>query len=448
MQDHIVQFSMDDVIGILESAPVRPDMISEITIAQVMNRAPMAHLSIERALKFLIRRLGLDFKEDHNLHAHLATLRGSDPNTAEYLELAFDAAVQFYNLNTNHRQLKHLRSLHTYLSVTGTAAEFEKMRYWELDQLPDPLIGRIWLSIHLEILRALREVYVHPVEQRRNTVVDRVEREVYKAMRSAADLARTASGDKESEFKDYIAWVKGHESFTDALGDAIRSGFSIGNPLMNRTAAQAYEALCRSKDPAVLYLTTSLDVLPPQPRDFIPRVEWSGAEKERTGIVKTPSGHWLGCIDRSADGLWHITPSRNGPVSVAARAKSQTDARCYLAQLLTGPATLIMDGIQKPVRLIGEKYDHIQLNYERDRAADVGVPSWTHKLEFWDTHHAIQVGQAIKVEAKDDYRDNVVNVLEGDVMDVEGHVVYVVGHDYRDLATPGDRADNGRADDS
>ena len=135
MQDHIIQFSMDDVIDILESAPVRPDMIGEITVSQVMNRAPMAHLSIERALKFLIRRSGLDFKEDHNLHTHLKTLRLCDTSTAEYLDLAFDAAVQFYGLNTNRGELKHLRSLHTYLSLTGTAAAFDKMRYWELDSV-------------------------------------------------------------------------------------------------------------------------------------------------------------------------------------------------------------------------------------------------------------------------------------------------------------------------
>ncbi len=445
---------MDDVISILESAPVQPDRVSQITVVQVMNRAPMAHLSIERALKFLLRKHGIDLEDrthkHHDLRKHLETLRHCDTDTAAYLEHAFNAATSFYNLNANRPELKHLQSLGSYFSEVGTARAFETMRYWEIDQSPDDLIGQIWLPLHLEILRALRGVYLYEDEKRRHTVVDRVERAVREAMWSDADLAYVPGSAKEVNVSEYIAWLRTHATFRRALGEAIRSGFSIGNQFMNKTVAQAYEILRQSKDPAVLYLTTRLDVLPPQPRDFIPEVEWLGPVKERSGMVKTPSGHNLGFIDRSADGLWHITPSRDGPVSVAARAKSQTDARCYLAQLLTGPATLTAAGIGKTARLVGEGREKIQLNYEWERAgraSEIRTISWSHKLEFWDTDHEIQVGQAIRVEVKDDDGDNVVYVLEGDVTDVDAHVVCVVGHDYLDLAMPGERVDDGQADD-
>lgn len=221
------------------------------------------------------------------------------------------------------------------------------MRYWEIDQSPDDLIGRIWLPLHLEVLRALRGAYLYGDRRTPETIIDRVERTVHRALWSNADLAYVPGSAKETDVSEYIAWLRTHGNFREALGEALRSRFSIGNQFMNKAVAQAYETLRKSQDPAVLYLTTRLDVLPLQPRDFIPEVEWLGAEKERNGMVKTPSGHCLGFIERSADGLWHITPSRDGPVGIAARATTQTDARSYLAQLLTGPATITANGMKR-----------------------------------------------------------------------------------------------------
>ena len=42
--------SVEDTIRVLENNPVRPDMVVELTIAQVMNRVSTAHLSIERGI--------------------------------------------------------------------------------------------------------------------------------------------------------------------------------------------------------------------------------------------------------------------------------------------------------------------------------------------------------------------------------------------------------------
>ncbi len=61
----VIRNSVNDVIGILEDQPVRPDMIAEWTVAQVMNRVSIAHLSIERAMKFVITKAGGAFVKDH-----------------------------------------------------------------------------------------------------------------------------------------------------------------------------------------------------------------------------------------------------------------------------------------------------------------------------------------------------------------------------------------------
>ena len=53
----------------------------------------------------------------------------------------------------------------------------------------------------------------------------------------------------------------------------------------------------------------------------------------------------------------------NGLIQVTALAKTQTDAICYLANLLTAPAVVTTDGVQKSVRLAGDEYDMIESNY-------------------------------------------------------------------------------------
>ena len=444
MEEHTIWFSIKDVIRILESAPVRPDMVTKITVSQVMNRAPVAHLSVERALKFLIQKRGREFKVDHNLHTHFKALRHCDPDVAEYLDEAFHAATQFYGLNKNVAELKHLESLDAYLSMVGTSEAFQKMRYWELDlkphKKPHQLIGQVWLPIHLEILHAMLEVYRSRKGRPRRTVEDRVEWAVRKALWPSAHLGYSPGSDREDMVIAYGKWIKSHASFRDALAEAIRSRFYIGNQLMNQVVAQGYESLRQSQDPAVLYLTTRLDVLPRQPRDVIPPVEWICAKTERSGTVSTPSGHYLGFIERGFDGLWHITPMSNG-LGGAARAKTQTDARCYLAQLLTGTATLIIDGIQRTVRLIGEKYERIQSNYEREQPAqdaDAQTSPWSHKLACWDRDNTIRVGQEIRVEVKYDDVGNEVDVLEGHVVEVNDHEIYVAGTALVDVVTAGD----------
>ena len=52
MQKHMIQFSVNDTIGILDASPAKADLIPEVTVIQIMNRAPTAHLAIERAIKF------------------------------------------------------------------------------------------------------------------------------------------------------------------------------------------------------------------------------------------------------------------------------------------------------------------------------------------------------------------------------------------------------------
>ena len=290
MEEYVLHYSIQDVINILEAVPVIPYMVPGITLVQIMNRAPLAHLSIERALKFLIDQNGGSHKPHHNLHTHLDHLRQLDPRTTLFLDKAFEVATEFYGFNYNRIDQRHCKSLDVYFASVGTADAFDRMRYWELNQSTnDNLIKKISITIHGEILRAISEIYLGD-NRNQETVVDRVERIAHDAMFSGNLMVYSPGSEREASVKNYIRWVVGHPSRKEALGDAIQRDFRVGDDVMNEIIATAYKTLTESRDPAIKYLTTRLTVLPRQPRDVLPPVEWLGPEKEKVGRVTTPAG--------------------------------------------------------------------------------------------------------------------------------------------------------------
>ena len=420
--------SVRDVIRILESAPVRPVMINEITIVQVMNRVVIAHLSIERAIKFLIRDADNDFEHRHDLHKHLKTLQQCRPDYATQLGEAFDATVMFYELNTNHRDLLHLQSLDKYLSVVGTDKAFEYMRYWELDQpTDDPLIGKIWLPIHSEILRATEQLF-YKDDHKVRTISDRVERAVHEALFPTEPLAYSPGTEQEKSVKAYIKWVTAFPSRREAFADAVRQEFSVGDAYANQMVRAACQTLTGSDDAAVSFFVSRSQVLPHQPREPTPLVDWLGQRKELHGEVKTPGSTTLGFIDRAVDGAWHVTPAIGWGFRISALLQSQTDARCYLAQLLSMPAHATIDGITKPIRLVGEKVNPFEPNYRRIYAAVSETEErddWTRKLTLWDDQHGIREGQTVKFELTESDPQIFMKTLECNIIKVEGPEIYV-----------------------
>ena len=429
IQRRIVKHSVDDVICILENVPVRRDMIPEINALQVMNRASMAHLSIERAIKFLITEAGGVFLEEHDLRDRYRELLQHDPASSKFLEESFEAAVHHFRYNYNLTDLKHLKNLERYLEVTGSAKIFQAIRYWELKQLTDEAVLRhLCLPIHVELLYALSELLL-PQDLPKQIVADRVEEAVGRAMWQFQDLAYGPGTPKERSVNAYIEWRQGFNTWSEALADAVRKGFNLGDDLMADITRNAYRTLISSSDLAVSYFASTLDVLPKQPRDVMPCVEWANPDEQRIGAVKTPAGTILGLIERSHDNLWHITPLL-GVNGVSSKATKRTDAQCYLAELLTRPAVVTVAGKHRSMRLVGEAYNFFVVNYDgiirQGENAD-GSEHWTHKLAFWDADHSIEVNQTIRVKVPSSRIEGLVDLFEGTVTKVEGHEVYLSG---------------------
>ena len=108
----IIQCSVEDVIQILEDKPPTGEWpFPHITAVQVMNRVSLAHLSIERTLKFLTQEASGAFEEIHNLQDLFGGLKLHDSESAEFLNEAFRSAVRHYRLNPNRKHMTHFKDL-------------------------------------------------------------------------------------------------------------------------------------------------------------------------------------------------------------------------------------------------------------------------------------------------------------------------------------------------
>ena len=369
-------------------------------------------------MKFVITEAGGVHINDHDLPSRLRELRQHEPGSARFLEEAFEAAVRHYRYNANATHMKHLKSLETYLVATATDKHFQDIRYWELTQSTGEVIVRqIYLTLHLELLHAMSEILLAP-RGPKDIVSTRVERAIREAMFSRREFSYSPGTYKQRSVESYIEWLKGFKGFAEALTAAFKEGAAPDDALALETLGKAYRELSESKDPAVRYFAETLTVLPRQQRDAIPCVEWLGPEPYWSGMVSTPGGDGLGFIDRRSDGTWAITPSRNGLVAVSAIAESQTDARCYLADLLTRAAMVTVGNEARPLRIVGEEHNLFKRNHEHvmqsfeDR---VGAEEPTFRVTFWDNTHGITSNDVVRMEILSRTSQGVADILEGKV---------------------------------
>ena len=426
----VMLHSTVDTIRVLENSPVRPDMIVELTIAQVMNRVSSAHLSIERAMKFLITEAGGPVVKDHDLPSRLKELRRYEPSSACFMEEAFNEAVQHYGYNANASPMKHLQSLETYLYATGSDKDFQDIRYWELNQSTSDLIVRqIYLTLHIELLHAVKELLMPPGRVKETTSV-RVEKAVQREMRPR--FSYVPGTDKELSVKTYLEWLNGFDSDREAITKALRLGGPPDEEFTLEIIKKTHQELASSTDPAVKYFAEILTVLPHQPRDAVPCIEWLGPEEYQTGKVSTPAGDNLGFIFRRPDGLWNIEPAMNGPVMITDIAETQTDARSFLAEFLTRPVWVTVNGDERTLRIFGEEHNLFNRNFSQDAwqndATQAPIPH-THEVAFWHTEHGLADGDSLKLVVPSRQFKGTADVLEGTVTQVAAQKVYILGID-------------------
>ena len=419
----------------LESDPVKGDLVHEFMAMKFMNRTPIAHLSIERALKYLISAAGGEPTWVHELKDLYKELHRLDPTSSEFLEEIFQTAVLHYRYNPNVTGQKHLKTLENYFESAGSEETFQAMRYWELQQSTDEApLRQVSLPLHIELLHGLSELLLAPTRPK-DTVASRVERAVSRAMTDHAGLGFATGSPEENSVRAYITWLQGFSRRSDALTEAVQKGFSLGDDFISSATRKAYETLRGDPDPAISYFASTLDVLPLQPRDVVPCVEWKGPEEYRFGAVTSPAGTPLGIIERGPDKLWYITPRLAGRVS--AKANTQTDARSYLAAIQSSPVKVTVGGEVRSLRLVGEEHSLYEQNFDEVQKRFEGSGDdtiWTHKVVFWDKDHGIKLNAIIELEVRPRDMTNSVHKLAGRVTEVAEHEVYLSGDELFDLA--------------
>ena len=422
MEEYKIEESIRDTIRILDSAEIRPDLILETNIVQITNRAPIAHLGIERGIKAAITEAGGKFDPKHSLNELYKALKDVNQEAADYLAEAFEDAVKFFGYRVKENGFGHFRSLDDYLSKVGTEKVFRAFRYWAIGEPLHRGIRLVSLQIHRELLEALSCLFR---SGRRERVSDRVEQEVKHAMFMRRHIS-WSSGDtaKELSVRQYKNWLfDEHDTCREALKEAVRKGFNVkDDEFISQTLKEAYQELSQSEDPAVRYFIDTLTYLPKgsqrRHRNARPEVEWLDRGK-RNGKVVTPAGTALGFINKYSNGAWGIDPMA---AQVTDIAEELADARYYLVNRRTKQVTVTVQGVSKKLRIISGR-NFLIPDLPHDKIG--GTLKYT--LEFWDWEHGLYDGDAIGVELPLATSPGYSDMLEGNVVGVSCQTVSIEG---------------------
>ena len=419
-----IRDSVDDAIKILDSAPVHNDLSPEYMLVRITNRAPIAHLAIERGLKFLWYQTGGHECHTHDLPLLYKRVKANDPASAAYLSCAYDETISFFRYNIESRDLAHLQSLESYLDVTGTKQVFQKIRYWVLDSKPIP---GLQLLLHREILYALSRLLLNDMKE---TVVTRVERRMTDALFNDRSLSYI-SGDTESEenVHRYRRWLHTHTSARHVLKESVEVDFAVqgADEFAMQQVKEAYEELQKSEDIAVRYYLMTLNYLP---KGSQPRFEGTQPilrfnANETYAAIETPAAYPIGHIAQQHDGSW-LTTCYSGENVIA---ESYVDAVNYMVNISTRRMLIIVSGEQRVLRLVSDsKYfhssDHTMFTASDSDVIDLdAVASYT--LELWDSEHGLEVGDEVQAMLQSDteWASN----LKGCVVEVKRNEVTVRG---------------------
>ena len=424
-----IRYTIEDTLKILDSSPTQRDLVPEVNLVQLANRAPIAHINIEKGIKALIAKAGgqPSDKNTHELGSLYDDLKNYNKGSADFLSTAFDDAVDCFDINTKFRQFNHLTSIDSYFSLAETEHVFQELRYWSLGESDKTdLFKFVVLPIHREILYALWCFIVDdsPIPE---TVSKRIEREVHRAMWGDMSWSSTET-EKEKSLNWYIDWLNNHKSSRAALMEAVEAKFVIkpGDGFIVQKLRDALDRLQKSEDAAVCHFAHTLSYLPKgspkRNQDAIPEVDWWNKHRSR-GEVKTAGGTHLGFIEQYADKSWGIDiGAMIGPIS-----KTLEDAKHYLVNYFTERIEFEINGKTRELRIIKKEL------YEKDSGtisdtAEISPLEQIHDLELWDSRHGINPGDKIIVPLPFMNEDSgVVYKLEGKVEKVEGPKISIFG---------------------
>ena len=438
MDAYKIRDSIQDVLAILDSAPVQPDLVPERNLVQLTNRIPIAHLAIERGMKGLIKRAGGGQEETHSLGKLYDILRTIDIDSANFLAIAFEDAVNLYGYNPNRSGFEQFRSIEEYFSRVGGKKAFDALRYWAIG---DPGTGETAIKfisppIHREILCAVRSLLI----SRPETTSERVDSEIVYAMWNRRFIYWTNEDDeRKTAIESYRNWLmKESNSPREALrSKVLTASLDFSHVYIEQVFREGWDDIQKVNDPAVRYYVNTLSYLQkdsqPQDPNAIPEVEWF--TECIFGEVNTPGGNCLGFVEKWPDGAWAIDPLEQGFAGVKAVALKLKDAKNFLVDRLTSRVSVTVDGHRQVLRIIGNDYSLGGIIWSRSReVTDDRMRAYD--LVFWDDKHSLTEVRELSLVTMPEGDSRVVTVLKGVITWVAGANVTVEGNDWSELREP------------
>ena len=358
---------------------------------------PHLYLCLEQGIKWLVRQETGQKHPDEKSHGIGPVYDALSDEHKCRLGMAFDDAMRFYG----YAYLDY-DGLGEYLQKHGSQSNFNQMRYFLLPGESDDLLRGIVFGIHIRLIEEVHSLFLGgDFRTLEATIGWNIEAAVPVTWSwSSKDVER-----KGAVQRAITLLQVGAKPVAPVLRDVVQQG--LGDPSVKSLLGQLVRKLKegQAEHPTYAmhhYLCTLEYRLPGSESavDVQAAVEWP---RKGSAIVRTPSGEWLGIIERRHDGTWLATAFRSSGIFVIF-----DDAVRYLVNKRT--VVLLINGQAKRVMAFDSdaQFQVLEGNGREDS---------TIELAFWDESHGIRAGGNLNI------------VQEGSIMvrTVEGKVEHVDG---------------------
>lgn len=373
------------------------DMAPEYRIELNSEKMDMAHDALEQCLKRLILRTGKvsDIIREHGLQNVFRRLREFDTETANRLEAAYKAALDFYRVKPEVLPEIH-GSLERYFDFAGSGELYTKRKYLSLEgyekeydlSYHEKRTNLVTAMIHAELLYACewvlrgRESAIN-VNTRVEGIIGR-----YLLQPIGNDVERKRA------IENWCACVNETGSFAEVLIKERSKGVS-GNPIAQETCEWLLvQRFTEAKDWAIQYvLQRANTILQGSIKTELKPEISTPTETSPVLSVNSPSGVFLGNIIELWDGTYQTYPVHGG-MNVFVEDK-KTAIACLVQETST---QVMVDGrdVTAAITVVGQ--DH------RKFISDMSnyVPSYpqfgsteSYKLQLWDGNHGFAAGESV-----------------------------------------------------
>ena len=315
------------------------------------------------------------------------------------LKKAFDDAMQFYG----YAHLEH-DVLGEYLQKHGSQSNFNQMRYSLLPGESDDRLKGIVFGIHIRLIEEVHGLLLDWDYRSLDTTVGWT---IEAAVPVTWSWSSKDVGRESAVHRAFTLLRVGAKPVAHLLRDVVQQGLGDLDlrvqSLIRELVKKLKEGQAERPTYAMHHYLCTLEYRLPGSEsavDVQAAVEWP---REGSALARTPSGEWLGIIERRHDGTWLASPFRGSDTFVMF-----DDAVRYLVNKRT--VVLFINGQAKRVMTF-DSDAHFQV------LEGTGQEDSTIELAFWDESHGLRAGDNLKI------------VREGSVMvrRVEGKVEHVDG---------------------